>query len=240
MGHRRVIVKLSIVLGVLLVAVGIVFGGWGWLLCWLGASFLWAGIAYIRGIHTAFAKRPDGAIPWWSWILHLPFFCYTNLVWEAMRWFNPAPAWNRVNDHLVIGRRLVGSELFSNFDNYVDLTAEFQDPDEARRMPGFLCFPILDAGAPGAAALKQWVERLRPGRTYIHCAQGYGRTGLFATVYLLHTGAARTAGEALALLTDARPGVHLNTRQRRCIVEYIELLREEIEHENRGTGPSNI
>jgi protein-tyrosine phosphatase len=238
-GRRALIAKLSTVLGLILIVSGIVLGRWGCLLCWLGLSFFWAGIAYTLGVHSAFAKRSNGTIPWWSWVLHLPFFCYTSLIWEILRWFNPVPAWNRVNDNLYIGRRLADSELFSDFDNYVDLTAEFQDAREARKMPGFLCFPILDASAPSAALLKSWVKRLRPGRTYIHCAQGYGRTGLFAAAFLLNSGEARTAGEALDMLSDARPGVHLNSRQRKCIQEYIALLRAEIESESdqpRGNG----
>jgi protein-tyrosine phosphatase len=51
------------------------------------------------------------------------------------------------------------------------------------------------------------------GTIYIHCAQGHGRTGMFAAAVLLSSGQAATPEEALRLVTSARPGVRLSGDQ---------------------------
>jgi protein-tyrosine phosphatase len=120
----------------------------------------------------------------------------------------------------VVGRRLLAHEVVGEFANYVDLTAEFSEPSAIRRNPGYMSVPILDGSAPDPAALDQAVSRLRPGRTFIHCAQGHGRTGLFALAMLLRSGRAGSADEGLRKLQAARPGVRLSKVQLRCIERF--------------------
>jgi protein-tyrosine phosphatase len=108
---------------------------------------------------------------------------------------------------------LLPSEVPAGFDNYVDLTAEFAEPSSIRRSSAYVCFPILDGAAPAPQALRKAVGNLRPGRTFVHCGQGYGRTGLFAAAVLLTSGAAGTMEEALQMLVAARPGIRLNGEQ---------------------------
>jgi protein-tyrosine phosphatase len=122
-----------------------------------------------------------------------------------------------VLEQLVVGRRLLDSEIAEEFVNYVDLTSEFSELSKARKMAGYVCFPILDAGAPSPDSLKAAVKSLRPGKTYVHCAQGHGRTGLFALALLLTNGLAGTPEDGLRMLRHARPGINLNRQQRRCI-----------------------
>ncbi len=74
----------------------------------------------------------------------------------------------------------------------------------------------IDA-APEPSALREFVSRLRPGKTFIHCAQGHGRTGLFALGVMLKSGVTRTVSEGLEKLTSVRPGIRLTAVQRRCI-----------------------
>jgi hypothetical protein len=167
-------------LGVLLVVLGLVEGGWFHLAVWLGCDFLVLGIAHGLGLHRVLGKRADGTLPLWSWIVFLPLFSYVTIVWYVIRVFNREPAYNAVTEELVVGRRLLASELEGGFNNFVDLTAEFSEPSAIRRSPSYLCFPILDGAAPTPEVLRAAVDALRPGRTFIHCAQGHGRTGLFA------------------------------------------------------------
>jgi protein-tyrosine phosphatase len=70
------------------------------------------------------------------------------------------------------------------------------------------------------------VAQLGPGRIFIHCAQGHGRTGLFALAVLLHSGAVGSLEEGLRFLTAARPGIRLNREQRRCLDTFARELRQ--------------
>ena len=167
-----------------------------------------------------FGKRPDGTLPWWSWLLFLPLLSYTSAVWHLLRIFSRKPACSVVTEQLVVGRRLLPSELDAEFDNYVDLTAEFAEPAAVRASPSYRSFPILDWAAPSPEMLRAAVGSLRPGRTFIHCAHGYGRTGLFALAVLLRSGVARSVEDGLRMLRAVRPGIRLSREQYRCIQSY--------------------
>ena len=119
-------------------------------------------------------------------------------------------------------RDLPSYQRAGEFDNYVDLTAEFAEPAAIRKSPAYRSFPILDGAAPSPEALRAAVAGLRPGRTFVHCAQGHGRTGLFALAVLLSSGVARSVEDGLRLLRTARPGIRLSRDQRRCIEVYAE------------------
>jgi hypothetical protein len=210
-------------LGLLLIALGALQGGWMFLAVWLGVDFLVVGIAHSLSAHRIFGKRPDGSLAFWSWLAFLPLLLYTGAVWHLIRCFSREPAHNTVSNNLVVGRRLLPKEVPGEFTNYIDLTAEFAEPHRIRSVAGYRSFPILDGSVPDPAALREFLDQLRPGKTFIHCAQGHGRTGLFAIAHLLHSGAARTVEEALNQLRSVRPGIRINSLQRRCLEEFTEI-----------------
>jgi hypothetical protein len=213
-------------LGLALMATGLVRSGWCLLMIWLGIDFFVLGIAHFKGAHRIFGKRPDGTLPLWSWAIFLPLFIYTATVWYLSRLLSREPAQNKVTDDLVIGRRLLPHEIDGKFANYVDLTAEFQEPPAIRRLPAYRSLPILDGSAPAPEILDQMLARLSPGRTFIHCAQGHGRTGLFTLALLLKTGAVSSVNDGLEKLRSVRPGVRLSAGQRRCIEQFAAHLKE--------------
>jgi protein-tyrosine phosphatase len=220
MSHRSVLISI----GLLLMAAGLWERGWMLLLAWLGGNFLVLGIAHAVGAHRLFGKRPDGSLPLWSWLVFLPLLLYSLALWQVLRMVWREPAQNAVTDQLVIGRRLGASELADRFENYIDLTAEFAEPASIRRASCYRSFPILDGGAPTPAALAGALDSLKPGSTYVHCAQGHGRAGLFALAWLLKSGQARTVDEGLRILKQARPAVSLSRAQRACIEAFAEQL----------------
>jgi len=213
MSHRH----LLLFLGLILIALGLFERGWLLVMVWLGCDFMSLGIAHTKGAHRVFGKRPDGSLPLWSWFVFFPLLIYIAIVWHGIRLLSREPAQNTVTSDLVIGRRLLPHEIEGEFDNYVDLTAEFVEPPSISKSSAYYCFPILDGAAPDPESLRRAIGRLRPGKTFIHCAQGHGRTGLFALAVLLKSGAAKTVEEGLDILLAARPGVRLNAAQRRCI-----------------------
>ncbi len=157
--------------------------------------------------------------------MFLPLLLYTTAVWHLIRAISREPVRNEVTRQLMVGRRLVASELEGEFDNFVDLTAEFSEPSVIRRSPGYRCFPILDGAAPTPEALRAAVASLRPGRTYVHCAQGHGRTGLFALAVLLDSGVARSVDDGMRMLSVVRPAIRLSREQERCIEMYARASR---------------
>ena len=212
-------------LGIALILLSASTGASGALLIWLGCDFLLLGIAHFRGAHGLFGKRPDGTLPLWSWIVFGPLLLLSVAVWHLFRLLSPEPAFNRVSDRLMVGRRLLSAERPDEFANYIDLTAEFAEPRIIREAAGYVAFPVLDGSAPSPERLRAAVVRLQPGATFVHCAQGHGRTGLFALAILLSSGAVRSVEEGLGVLTKARPAIRLNAQQIDCIRTYAAEMR---------------
>ena len=204
-------------LGIVLIVLGFVEGPWFYVAVWLGCDFLIVAVAHVLKAHRVFGKRPDGTLPLWSRLLFFPLLIYQTIIWHVTRLLERGPAQSVVNEHLVVGRRLLPFELRGNFDNYIDLTAEFSEPQKIRTSPSYRSFPILDGTAPAPEELRAAVATLRPGLTYVHCAQGHGRTALFALAVLLSSDAAHSVDDGMRMLTAVRPGIRLSQSQRKCI-----------------------
>jgi protein-tyrosine phosphatase len=212
-------------LGIVMSAIGSQQGVIAIPLCWLGFNFVLLGTAHASKNHQIFGKRPDGTLPCWSWIVFCPLFILNFAVWQLFRALSSEPAINRITSDITIGRRLQASEHLGQFSNHVDLAAEFQEPEIFRRSKGYFSFPILDASSPTPDQLDEAIKRLSPGPTFIHCAQGHGRTGLFTLALLLHTRAVPTVSDGMKLLASFRPGVRLNADQRNCITLYSAKIK---------------
>ena len=215
----------------MLLAVVLLWMGWPRLpasipLVWLALNFAILSFAYLGNMPSIFGKRRDGTLPVWSQILFLPYRLYSWLAWSAWRQLTKEPASNRVTNELKVGRMQHADEVTEEVQNYVDLTAEFQESQTARQRPSYVAFPILDGTAPPPESLHLALRSLKPGRTFIHCAQGHGRTGLFAAAFLLQTKTAATVEQAMSLIQTARPGIHLSRRQRACLSEFSRLLQK--------------
>ena len=212
-------------MGCVLVNFGVHQGGWNWAFAWLGIDLVALAVAHICGFHRLFGKRNDGTLTWWSWIAFLPLHLCTLTIWKLAVLLDPEPAAAVVSDSMVIGRR--ASEVFGDIqcENYVDLVAEMPETSKFRHRPGYRSFPILDASAPSPAELHSVISQLVPGRTFVHCAQGRGRTALFAVALLHYRGEISNVDEGLRILRTVRPGVRLNKVQRMCLEKYIETVQ---------------
>ena len=208
-------------LGAAISFLGIREGGWWNLLHWFSLSFLALAIGHAGVGPRIFAKRLNGRIPFWSKVAHLPFIVFSDCVWWIAKALSREHPTDVVSETLILGRRLGGDEIPSGFMNYVDLTAETEDPVEARESSAYVALPILDASVPSAEALHATISSLKSGATFVYCAQGHGRTGLFALALLAEHGEIHTVEEGLKILRSARPGVGLNPVQTRFIRQYI-------------------
>ena len=208
---------------------GLAWGGaWGGVWClilwWFSLSLLLLTLGYGGVGSRIFGKRRDGKIPIWSKAVHFPFLLLSWVVWNLVRVSGRESAVDRVNEGLLVGRRLRGCEVPVNIDNYVDLTSEMEDPSVARSLPGYKSFPVLDGCAPDPDALRNAARAipLRDGEvTFVHCAQGRGRSGLFALALLLERGEISSFDQGMRLLKKARPGLTLSHSQESFMRKYI-------------------
>ncbi len=204
--------------GILIAAYGGMKGGW-WLLClWPAASFVIVGLGYFWLGPRVYGKRSNGVVSPVHMVILLPYLVYMWAVWYLARVVKREAAYDRLTDNLIIGRRLLSHELPDNVDVVVDLTCEFTEP-EALRQKEYYSFQILDGYVPPIDSLVQWAKEVSQlsGTIYIHCAEGHGRTGLFAAALLLRSGQAASADEALTFIQSKRPLVRLGRRQRRVL-----------------------
>jgi protein-tyrosine phosphatase len=207
---------LFLVFGGVLGYYGLVSGGWSALLLWPALSLLLVSGAYLGLGANVFGKRPDGRLAWYAVLPLLPFLLGTWGVWHLSRWLRREDRYNEIVPGIYVGRRVLPGELPPRVKTIVDLTAEFPEPANVRRGRRYLCMPTLDASVPADAVLKNFLDAVvrSPGPVYIHCAEGHGRSGMFAAALLCAKGEAKDVGEAIKLLARARPGVRLNRQQR--------------------------
>jgi protein-tyrosine phosphatase len=203
---------------------------WGgpWLFgLWLAMDFLLLGLAHARGWNRIFGKRADGTLSIWSWLVYGPLLLFSHAVWHVLRNVSREPVVQEVAPQMSAGRRLLGHELPGPFDNLVDLTSEFAEPSQLRQLAGYVSFPMLDGAAVDPQDLLAVIRRLRPGTTFVHCAQGHGRTGLFCAALLLERHLAANPAAALEQLQSVRPGIRLSRHQRSCLDRFALLLEPE-------------
>lgn len=212
-----------------MVAATVHYPSMSWLLIWSALSFGGVALGYAGLGPRVFGKSTHGKIPPLYKFFHLPYLAFTWLVWHMCRLLSPESAFNKIDDRLMIGRRLLSKEVPEDFDHYIDLTAEFDEPYAIRSQANYHSLPILDASVPRLHELKQAVEASADGRVYVHCAQGHGRTGLFALALLLHRQRVQTIEEGLSLLQSLRPAVKLNVQQTHFAHHYLQTMHKKQE-----------
>lgn len=212
---------------ILLFIYAVASGRWSLLLLWPSLSFGVVSAAYLCLGHRIFGKRPDGSMSFTSVTLLLPYLLFVWAVWHILRFVSREPHCNRLADGITIGRRLLSHELPPDVDTVVDLTCEFPEPAALRAVPQYISFPLLDAGALSPDALADFSRHLAgiDGSSFIHCAQGHGRTGLISALLLIARGLATDADDALRLVQMSRPLVDLNRVQKSALNEAADLLQ---------------
>lgn len=198
-----------------------------WILIWPMLAFAFVSVAYFTGRSSIFGKNANGERRLWAMFVLLPYLIFAELVWRLQTALSREPAWNEVNPFLVVSRRLRLREFPRDVTRICDLTCEFTDPGSVRSGRDYCSIPILDAGTMGAADLINAAKSLPPDierKLLIHCANGHGRTGMFAAVWLLVHQFAKNPDEAISILTTARPGIALRRRQREAVVDTFRML----------------
>jgi membrane-associated phospholipid phosphatase len=195
----------------------IVFSGATMLFWPSGGIFLWPAAACILvtgayfGLGPGIYRKIDGQLALSTQILFAPllFGQYLSLLYYKRQ----CQSWDDLTTRLWIGRKLSDTEareaVCQGVTAVLDLTAEFSEAKPFRELC-YLNVPILDLTAPTPEQLKRcmfFIAENATGIVYIHCKIGYSRTAAVAGAYLIATGEASTAEQAVQLLRAARPSI---------------------------------
>jgi hypothetical protein len=199
----------GLALGILAASFSIAFSG-------VGLAFAFIG-------HRAFLKKPNGQLSLLSYVLYWP---YHLLNWISLRGFrcrgkeNAFDKIDKIDKNVYLGCRLSQSDQQDierlEIRSVLDLTCEFSEMPALRKL-SYCCIPVLDTRAPSLELLKagaEWIkEESAKGPVYVHCALGHGRSATFVAAYLLLTGKAHTAQEAIDKIKVLRPQIGLHPEQ---------------------------
>jgi len=190
-------------------ALALLLGGWGVWLLWAAGSLALVAAAYAGLGEATFQKNMTGALsPAARWLL-AP---YILAAWINARWWTRSmAAADEVLPGLRLGRLPTRGELAAQGMPWVvDLTAELPGPLTAGR---YTSLPQLDLVPPTAAQLHAAAQAidaaLHSPPVLVCCALGLSRSAAAVAAWLIASGRAGDAGEALSLIRRARPGVVL-------------------------------
>ena len=216
-----------LVISVLLLMTAFQNGEWFCLLIWPALSFAIVGFGFVSIGPRVFGKSLQGIIRPIHLVFLLPYFVFLWLVWYAVRLFSSEGAIDQLTEDIIIGRRLLSHELPQEVEHVIDLTCEFTEP-KGLRARSFYSFQILDGSAPRSDELQKWVAQIAGlrGRIYIHCAEGHGRTGLFAAALLVYRGDFESWEDALQHVKSMRPRVSLSRSQIEALQTFATNLKK--------------
>jgi protein-tyrosine phosphatase len=135
--------------------------------------------------------------------------------------------WDEIAPGVLMGRKLNEHEaeeaIRSGVIAVLDLTSEFSEAKPFLAMR-YLNIPILDLTAPTQDQLRQMAEFIEKnrdsGKVYVHCKIGYSRSGGAVGAYLLASGKATSAEQAIEILRRARPSIIVRPE----IVEALQIF----------------
>ncbi|MBX3503297.1 MAG: phosphatase PAP2/dual specificity phosphatase family protein [Alphaproteobacteria bacterium] len=208
--RRRVLALRYSLAAIATAAAALALGGAGYWLLWPALSLALVGAAYALLGAAAFQKGGDGRQGVAAWLLFLP---YRVGAWiNARLWTRRDPPAVHVADGVWIGRMPLRHELAAlPTRRVVDLCAELPAP---RGLEIVHAHPTLDLVPLERAALERAaaaIEALRrDGPVLVVCALGYGRSAAAIAAWLLQSGRAADAAQAVAMVRAAKPRIMLD------------------------------
>jgi protein-tyrosine phosphatase len=137
--------------------------------------------------------------------------------------------YNQITDEIFIGTNMCcqfgfSKELLSKGVR-ADISLEKDRTDAPDGVDYFLWLPTEDGKAPSPKNLEAGVKFLdflisNKIKTFVHCKNGHGRAPTLFAAYLISRG--MSVQDAIKLMTDKRPAVHLNEAQIQALNEFKE------------------
>ena len=229
------------------------FWPWSVLLFWPGLALGIVASGYFGVGPIIFRKREGKLPPSASFVLGP---CLIGQYLSLLYYRRQCRSWDEITPYVWIGGRLgrreAKSALRARVTSVLDLSAEFSETTLFRAV----CYrniPILDLTAPTQEQLREMgnfiAEQCKTGIVYVHCKIGYSRSASAVAAYLIMSGNAGDAEEALAIIRRARPSIvirpevisalsefELNLRDARICDESFLLASSRHHPNNRGTN----
>jgi protein-tyrosine phosphatase/membrane-associated phospholipid phosphatase len=210
---------------------------WGTFLIWPAAALGIVAAGYF-GLGPGVYRKTGGRVPLSARFVLAPVLLgqYLSLAYYRRR----CRACDVVAPGVLLGRTLTEAEASAAVQQGVtavlDLTAELPAA-EAFRAVRYRNLPLLDLTAPTHDQLDEAVAFIAAeaaqGTVYLHCKVGYSRSGTVAGAYLLASGEAATAEEAIERLRAARPSIVLRREAREALRQFARRAKADC-HAARG------
>ncbi len=208
--------KLSYRYGLAAVACAVLMipGGAFSFFAWPATALAIMALTYATANEQHLQKINGTLTPAAEWIL-LPVILVTHAI--QRKWLRTDPHLRELTPGVWFGRKVTNLEAKAMLDRGVtavlDLTAESNAAGLLRERTHYLNLPTLDWTMPSTATLDRGTEFIEAqrhhGQVYLHCQLGLLRSACMAAAWLLKSGTALNAEDAVQQLKAIQPAVVL-------------------------------
>jgi protein-tyrosine phosphatase/membrane-associated phospholipid phosphatase len=219
--RRRLALRYALGSG-LAAAVALAAGGAALWLLWVAVALALVAVIYAALGPAGFQKH-DGRLSAGATLLLAPYLAGAWI--NARLWTRRHPQPDRVADDVWLGRLPTPAALRRHaIAAVVDLCAEL--PVDPAGRP-YAAVPVLDLVAPGPEALREAVRAIddarQHGRVLVCCALGYSRSAMAVAAWLVASGRAHDADEAMRIVRAARPQIVFADEHRQGLAGIVPL-----------------
>ena len=236
------------VFGVLMAAISFVFAyaglalqGFGYILLWPAIDFFLLSWAYcFKGSsgHVLMGKNEEtGQIGWANFLLFLPWHALYYASWRIKHLLRGEHVYDSVGHGMYVGRLPIHFPEHFPVDCQVivDLTGEMSAVKASLKGRRYYNAGCIDRLMPDPVALEGIARTLLKEREdvgmYIHCANGHGRSGVFAAIMLVSRGVVEDLDDAKKYLKEKRAVINWQEHQQDVGEEVLMMLKR---HTNGG------
>ena len=184
---------------------------------WPSLSLTIVAAAYLGSGVCVFQKRSDGSVSLASYWLLMPYRWGARInIWIWTRKLAPSA---QVLGNVHLGRFPKESEI-KNFAAIIDMTGEMLAPQHENL--DWKSFPVLDLTPPSNQSLNDAAQAIQmtqeKGRLLVCCALGFQRSAAALAVWLVRSGHAKNAADAIELIALTGRPVHLDPAMIEAVV----------------------
>ena len=226
------------------------YSGW-FVLMWPTSNLIILGLAYVFdgscGVRMLGKSKTTGNVSVVSTLFFFPYLLGLFVFWRIKHLYKGESVCDEVAEGVWVGRYPlcvdVGDKRFAQrpLTHAVDLTAEFPSRPAFHGKLTYLCAPSLDflLADPKellscAQVIVQSYRENSKSTVYIHCANGHGRSGLFAAIVLVMRGDCLCLDEARNMMKLRRSVLHWQRHQEKVAERVLELWKDQAEVELTG------